>query len=625
MCRLWITTGCVFNDKQITNLKSNLLKCLQSGGPDFQNFVNYENSYSFHSRLAIQDLSEDSNQPYIGKKGSLLVFNGEIFNWPDLFKELKISDEFVPKSDTQFLSWLIENNLLESIIPKFKGFFAFVYYDPKQYSLIVARDCFGVKPLYYSIIENKIPVFSSTSEALVKHPLINPNLDPKSIQIFLRYGFFSHNNSPYQDVYQIKPGSLLKFNLDENYLFKDFHLINDFGISSLPFNKSDTILKRKFDENYFSELLERSCKLRMLSDVPSSLLLSGGIDSSLLALFYSKKLGLNLPCFTLQFENSINGDETEVAKKTAKILGLEHNILCFDTNTISESISKVFDSLDQPFVDTSILPTHILCNLISKSFKVAISADGGDEAYAGYPKYIRNRSIFSKLNKFRYLPKVIFKYLSYSKINPQLIDKAFNSLASYQELHKAIYFQQHQIWKSHTLKKLMKGETYQIDNSQVDDLILNKNLSRLSQLQVLDLSFYMRDDILYKIDRASMANGLELREPFLDQDIVNYGFLINDECKLDKNKGKNCLRNLIHKELPHLSNLKKKGFGIPEDLLKNSEFMKDMSSDGFKHGSILWNFIDKEYVKKLLKNKSLTSNQEWQLKSLIVWANVKNI
>ena len=624
MCRLWITTGCKFNDKQITALNSSLIECLKSGGPDFQNFVHHKNSYSFHSRLAIQDLSSDSNQPYIGNNNSLLVFNGEIFNWPDLYKNLNISDNCKPKSDTQFLSLLIQKNLLEDMISKFKGFFAFVYFDPINFSLLVARDCFGVKPLYYSIIDNKYPVFSSTSEALLKHPLINSNLDPKSIEVFIRYGFFSHNTSPYEDVYQINPGNLLKFNLNESYKFQNINLVKDFGIKTLSFNKPETILGTNFDENYFSKLLEKSCKLRMLSDVPSSLLLSGGIDSSLLALFYSKKLGINLPCFTLQFEESLEGDETNVAKKTAKLLGLEHNILGFDKNTISDSISDVFNSLDQPFIDTSILPTHILCNLISKSYKVAISADGGDESYAGYPKFIRNRSIFSKLKKFRNIPKGFFNFFSESRINNQLFDKAFNSLASDQELFKAIYFQQHQIWKSSIISKLMMGRSTNINQSFYDKFILNKNLSKLSQLQILDLSFYMRDDILYKIDRASMANGLELREPFLDQDIVNYGLLINDECKIYKNKGKNCLRKLIHKELPHLSNLKKKGFGIPEEILNKSEFMKDMFSDCFNKSSKVWDILDKSYVKKLI-NKNLTSNQSWQLRSLIVWASVKNI
>ena len=122
-----------------------------------------------------------------------------------------------------------------------------------------------------------------------------------------------------------------------------------------------------------------------------------------------------------------------------------------------------------------------------------------------------------------------------------------------------------------------------------------------------------------------MANGLELREPFLDQDIVNYGLLVNDESKLYKNKGKNCLRKLIHKELPHLSYLKKKGFGIPEDLLHNSEFMKDFSSDAFNNDSNIWNILDKKFVKQLITSKKLTSNQEWQLRSLIVWSKIKKI
>lgn len=624
MCRLWLTTGCNFNDYEVSILKKDLLNCLSSGGPDYQKFLRFKNSYCFHARLAIQDLTNDSNQPLVTRNSAILVFNGEIFNWPELYDELDIDIER-PQSDTQFLAILLENNLIEKFIDKFKGFFSFVFYDPNTHSILFARDCFGVKPLYFSIINNKYPAFSSTSEALAKHPFSELELDQKGIEIFMRYGFFSHNSSPFKNINQVNPGKLYKCKLNHNDQFDKFIVIKNYGIETLPFNNANQNLNQEFDENYFDHLLKRSCKLRMLSDVPNSLLLSGGIDSSLLALVYSKKLGIDLPCFTLKFTNSAEGDETEVASKTAKILGLHHTILGFDSNSISESISKVFYALDQPFVDTSILPTYILCDLISKSYKVAISADGGDEAFAGYPKYVRNKSINSKLKKLQFLPKNIFNRFAGLNFKNQLLEKIFLSLSSDQELFKAIYFYQHQIWSSTALSKLMYRNADGISHSIYEDLIKNQSLSELAQLQTFDLSFYMRDDILYKIDRASMANGLELREPFLDQDLVNYGLSLTDKSKLYKKSGKNCLRNFIGKELPHLSKLKKKGFGIPEDILQNSEFMKDMSSDIFKKNSKIWDILDKKIVKKFLSDKNLTSNQRWQLKSLIVWSNIKNI
>ena len=624
MCRLWFSLGCQFSDPQVSKLRSDLDRLLLPGGPDFQQLISNQSFTAYHSRLAIQGLTSASNQPFFGRNSSVLLFNGEILNWRHLLSELTLPDDISFDSDTQFLSYILDTGLIEAYINKFKGFFAFVYFSPSLNAVLASRDCYGVKPLYFSLIARQYLSFSSTSEALTCHPYLSNDLNHESFTDFLKYGFFPFCASAFGGIHQFPPGKLIRYSLDEALRcikteeISSFTPIDSFlGVSAsnntLPGFSADTLLEK----------LIESCRLRAVSDVPISLFLSGGIDSSLLALVYSKFLDIKPDCFTLKFDLSSDGDESEVAAITAASLNLNHHILPFSVSDISSSAERVFRSLDQPFVDTSIIPSFILCDFVSRSYKVAISADGGDESYAGYPKYQRFRSIYAKMQSLAWLPSSFFKSLPYTNSLPQQIQKAISAFSSSSSLTESIYFLQHQIWSSSALQEIFPNYHYFSRFNSVEDFKMLPSM--LSSLQFLDLVFYMLDDILYKIDRASMAFGLELREPMLDQDFVNYGLSIPDHYKLARGKSKACLRDLVDQHLPHVSRLPKKGFGIPLDLLYKSEFMQDSLSDSISSSSQIWNILDRSLVLSLLESSSLTDNQEWQLRSLLVWCKTHSI
>ena len=596
---------------------------LLAGGPDFQQLVSTDTFTAYHSRLAIQGLSASSNQPFFGHNSSVLLFNGEILNWRQLLAVTPLPEEVFFESDTQFLSYILDVGLIDACINKFKGFFAFVYYNPSSNTIIASRDCYGVKPLYFSLIANKYITFASTSEALASHPYISKRLNHASFMEFLKYGFFPFGSSAFEGISQFPPGKLIRYRLDSRHQCHSVEELLSFGAIDSFLETFDKYTSSHFSAESLIDKLIASCRLRAVSDVPISLFLSGGIDSSLLAVVYSKFLGIKPDCFTLKFNLSADGDESDTAALTASALNLNHHVLPFSTDDISNSVERVFSSLDQPFVDTSIIPTFILCNFVSSSYKVAISADGGDESYAGYPKYQRFNSIYSKMRPLSWLPSSFFKSLPFIERYPQQLQKAVSVCTSTADLPASIYFYQHQIWALSVLQRLAPSYNSIAGHSSIVDS--RSFPSNLSFLQFLDIIFYMRDDILYKIDRASMSCGLELREPMLDQDFVNYGLCIPDRYKLVDGKSKACLRDLVEQHLPHVSTLPKKGFGIPLDLLYKSEFMQDSLSDCLSSSSQLWSVLDRSFVLSLLESSYLTDNQEWQLRSLLVWCKTHSI
>ena len=623
MCRLWFSAGAEIAGEKLNTLKTQLDKLLEPGGPDHQSIHSQERVIAYHSRLAIQGLNERSNQPFVGKGGSILVFNGEILNWKEILENTSFEGKGQNfESDTQFLAYILDEKIIEQHVSSFRGFFAFVYYDPEENRIIAGRDCFGVKPLYVTKDAGNGIAFASTSEALACHPDIDRRLDCEGFAEYMKYGFFPFGNSAFDGIRQFPAGKLISYKLDRQKEVVEKKEVCSFTPFDIYKKESKRLQGEKISSEVVLSTLIESCKLRALSDVPISLFLSGGIDSSLLALVYSKFLDINPECFTLKFDKSEDGDESEIAILTAKKLGLSHNIVPFDDKDITDSVEKVFLALDQPFVDTSIIPSYILCQKVSSSFKVAISADGGDEAYAGYPKYQRHKSIYSKISKLNFLPREFFNGLPLPKSFPQQIQKLVSVLSTKDRV-KAIYFLQHQIWSNERLDEILKyGWANDLDEIMKEYIEMN---TTLSSVQYLDIIFYMLDDILYKIDRASMACGLELREPMLDQKFVAMGLSIPDEYKLRGNYSKVCLRELVDSYLPHVSQLPKKGFGIPLDLLYKSEFMKDTVSDAVNKNSILWNILNKSKVESLLESEVLTDNQEWQLRSLLVWCKTHNI
>jgi len=627
MCRFWISVGKASTVANIDEvfLKKRLDSFFKNGGPDYQNIIRNQGCTAYHSRLAIQDLTYESNQPFVSRGNDILVFNGEILNWKEILK--LIPDNLLENninSDTKFLNFLLNNELIEKYIDKFRGFFSFVYFSYSKFYVSFGRDCFGVKPLYYAIEDNKFPIFSSTSEAITLNPRISNNLNPESLASYLRFGFYPNKQTPFLGVSEVLPGTYKKLFLNKDYSlnYKKKVIKFDLQNSILP----DVIENNQinFSEKYFMNNLKSACEKRLLSDVPIALLLSGGIDSNLLAWTYTRELGVNLPCFTVAFDQAPNFDESNIAAETCKKLNLSHEIIKFSEVAMQDQILKILGNLDQPFIDTSIIPTTILCNAISKSFKVAISADGGDEGYGGYTKYLENLKFYKYLSKFNFLPNHLFNFLKNTNIKK--LSKIADIFLEKKDLEKSIFFHLHQVLPNNLIDKILINKQDYFDFGCFYENSKNFNsLSKLSQLQYLDICFYLKENILFKIDRASMQNGLELREPFLDQSLIRYGLSLKNEDKITANYGKRCLRKTLADKLPHVEKIRKKGFGVPINIVETFLKSEEFNIENLDYSSSLWSIMDRNTVKNIISNNKLNATQRWHIQSLILWCNLKKI
>ncbi|MBO8219581.1 asparagine synthase (glutamine-hydrolyzing) [Prochlorococcus marinus] len=627
MCRFWISIG---KESSVANIRKEFLKLkldsfFKNGGPDFQNIIRNQGCTAYHSRLAIQDLTYESNQPFVSGGNNILVFNGEIFNWKEILK--LIPNDLLEKninSDTKFLSFLLDNDLIEKYIHKFKGFFSFVYFCSSKFYVSCGRDCFGVKPLYYAYENNKYPIFSSTSEAITLNPAISNSLNPESLGSYLRFGFFPHIKSPFLGINQLLPGTYKKLYLNKDYSLNHKKKIIRFDIEKSIIPKVIKNNNVNFSENYFLNILENACKKRLLADVPISLLLSGGIDSNLLAWIYSEKLGIKLPCFTIAFDNTPKFDESKIASETCRILNLRHEIIKFSEVAMQDKILEIMKNLDQPFIDTSIIPTTLLCSTISNQFKVAISADGGDEGFGGYTKYLENFKFYKYFSKLNFLPDEFFRISN--KIDINRFSKIADIFLENKDLDKSIFIHQHQVWPNKIIDKILLNKQEQFDFGCFYKSFEKFNsLSNLSQLQFIDMSFYLKDNILFKINRASMQHGIELREPLLDQDLITYGLSLRSEDKISRKKGKICLRKMLSDKLPHVQNIKKKGFGVPISTVKSFLENREFDIDNLDLSSNLWSVFDRSFVKSLLSKNNLSITQRWHIQSLILWCYLKKI
>ena len=479
-----------------------------------------------------------------------------------------------------------------------------------------------MKPLYIGFTKSKKFILSSSQEAISIHPNFERNLSENGIQTYLQYGFFPDINCIFKNIFSCPQGHLWEIVYDFEVSEINSKLIKDFSLNEKNLKKEYKFKTEQiFSEKKFFKIFDKVCNYRLLSDVPCALLLSGGIDSSLVAWTYAKRLNKKIPCYTLAFEGENVENELDIALETSRVLNLEHNIVKFNYETI-DKLFLIKENLDQPFIDNAIIPLSIISEEISKSYKVAISADGGDEIFGGYPKYKRSLRNLNFLKKFEFLKIFSNNLIKKSSFIPNKLYKILCAVSKSDKLINSIYYSQHMVMNYSIINKVLQNNIYPFE----DDFLIEffNFLPELTQIQMMDINFYLKGDILYKSDMASMSKGLEIREPFLDQEIVNYGLSLKESEKINQYQ-KSCLRKLISKLLPHVAYQKKKGFEIPLNILNKSHFMQDSISDIINKNSLLWEYLDKKQVRKLIYSNKLNSYNNWQLRSLLAWCNSKNI
>jgi asparagine synthase (glutamine-hydrolysing) len=540
-----------------------------------------------HRRLSILDLSPAGHQPMVCFADRyVIVYNGEIYNHLELRREIESGDKSIlwrSHSDTEtllagFLMWGIY-----ATVRKCVGMFAFAVWDKVERVLTLGRDRFGEKPLYYGWQgegEDATFLFGSEIKALQVHPAFCGSIDRNSLCLLMRYSYIPAPHSIYQNIFKLLPGHLLTVTLTHrDPVLKQYWSLSEVcetGVSK-PYIGTDV---QTVDE--LERLLKSAVRHQMMADVPLGAFLSGGIDSSTVVALMQSQSAEAIKTFTIGFNES-GYDEALYAKAVAKHLGTDHTELYVTPQQAMDVIPKLSNLYSEPFSDSSQIPTFLVSQLARKKVTVSLSGDAGDELFAGYNRYIVTRNLWSKISR---IPKVM--RLNASKRITSISPQHWDSL-----LKVVDYFLPNALQMSNPGEKLHKGAGV-LTSDTIDELYLKlvthwephelviggqepvtalrgnrlplKGLDDVQRMMALDTMTYLSDDILVKIDRASMGVSLEGRVPFLDHRVAEFAWSLPQHLKLRDGVGKWALRQVLYRYVPkELIERPKMGFGIPID------------------------------------------------------------
>ncbi len=596
-----------------------------------------------HQRLSIIDITSAGSQPMQSfSKRYVLTFNGEIYNHLEIRNELKINNSKIiwrGNSDTETLIEAIDFWGIEITLKKIDGMFAFGLWDKKTHSLILARDRIGEKPLYYGWQgegNNKVFLFGSELKALKVHPEFKGEINTDTIPLQLRYNCIPAPYSIYKNIYKLQPGHYLDL---KEYDLKKGLIPNTKNYWSLH----NTVIYGKNNQLKLSDLdfqidLERQLKLsvkkQMMSDVPLGAFLSGGIDSSLVVALMQSESNKKIKTFTIGFSEN-DYDEAIYAKKIANHLGTNHTELYVSSKNALDIIPQLPTIYDEPFSDSSQIPTIILSRLAKKHVKVALSGDAGDELFCGYNRYLISKKFSNILNLMPLnLRKILASaikvippqnWLRYSKFLPK--NNQYNNFGD--KLHKGadvlgvrtqfdLYYKLRSHW--HNPSEIIKNcyEPTTLLNKFKSEL---KNLDSQNQMMFLDMLTYLPDDILVKLDRAAMSSSLETRVPFLDHKLIEYSWQIPHSLKFRNRQGKWILRKILNKYVPkNYFDRPKMGFGVPidnwlrgplRDWAENLLNEKRLKQEGY--------FSEKIIRDKWIEHQSGKKNWQYQLWDVLMF------
>ncbi len=545
-----------------------------------------------HRRLAILDLSPLGAQPMISPDDRYaIVFNAEIYNFEVLKSALERSGhQFRSHSDPELMLAAIVEWGVAAAVKRFVGMFAFALWDMQERVLHLGRDRIGEKPLYYGWVGNTL-LFGSELKALVAHPQWVGKIDRNALSLFIRYGYIPAPHSIYQGIQKLSPGTIISFATEEAQTaqpvaYWDLQTVVKAGIEN-PFVGSDAEAIDRLDT-----LLRQTIRSQMVADVPLGGFLSGGIDSSTVVALMQAQSTQSIATLSIGFEEQ-QYNEAEYAPSVAQHLGTAHTELYVKAKDALEIIPKLPHLYDEPFADSSQIPTFILSKLTHQYVTVSLSGDAGDELFGGYSRYFKYIDIWQKIDRLpmqigrlcaglmKALPPDKWNALvdNISRIIPPLrqfkpgdkIQRVGNILSSKRPL--GLYAQ---------LVSLCQNPTQIVLNSTETETIVDRppawldlDLDFASQMMYLDSMTYLPDDILVKVDRAAMGVSLESRVPFLDPQIIEFAWQLPRSMKFRDRQGKWLLRQVLYKYVPQqLIDRPKMGFGVPIDLWLRNELRR---------------------------------------------------
>jgi asparagine synthase (glutamine-hydrolysing) len=588
-------------------------QALQKRGPDFQDIHLDEWICLGHRRLSIIDTRDVANQPmWDEQKRFSIIFNGEIFNYKELRSDLqKKGIHFTTESDTEVLLKLYVHEK-ENGLNKLNGFFSFCIYDKEEQSLFLARDRFGIKPLLYLFDEDKF-IFASEMKSLVKYG-IEKEIDYTSLYTYLQLNYIPAPDSIFKKVKKLLPGHYAKVTRQKLEIEQYYSIPyngqrhNDHGLSTIDYEQAKIKLKK---------LLEESVQKRLVADVPLGSFLSGGIDSSIVTGLASKHKP-NLHTFSIGFRDEKFFDETHFARLVAKHFQTDHTVFSLTNNDLYAHVNSILDYFDEPFADSSAIAVYILSKETRKHATVALSGDGADELLAGYNKHA---AFYRSINK-GWKENVVGGLHPLWKLLPQSRNSSLSNkvrqLNRFSEGLKLNTQERYWRWAGYAKENeafdLLNGSSQkQLDQEyQTRKQELLKDIpakAELNDILLTDTKFVLPNDMLTKVDLMSMANGLEVRVPFLDYELVNFIFSLPSSFKINGQMRKRILKDAFRDFLPpELYNRPKKGFEVP--LLKwlRNEMKSLINDDLLSEKFITEQNIFKYHEIKKLKQQLFSSN-----------------
>ena len=566
-------TGCLqpgLDDSAWRSLLGQMTMQLRHRGPDGQGmwFDAQAGVGLGHRRLAIIDTSQAASQPMSSPSGRFMItYNGEVYNFQELRNVLtRKGYVFRSSSDTEVVLAAFERWGVRKALDRFAGMFAFAAWDRQEHVLYLARDRLGIKPLYYSWCKGAL-VFGSQLRAVSVHPDFQTDLSQTALQLYLRFGYVPSTHTIYRKAHRVAPGTLLKVGADSQ------------GMKVVRYWSIEKTARRSLEQPFpggeraalieLERLLKGAVDSRRIADVPLGALLSGGVDSSTVVALMQQGSDRRVKTFSIGFLEK-EYDESHYARRVARRLGTDHTELSVSPREAMLVIPKLSEYYDEPFADSSQIPTLLVSHLASRQVKVVLSGDGGDELFAGYSRYFRIQRNWRRISRIpspirtaiAHLPQshqgwgrlslgVFHRYLSYLKVG---------SLAE-------MYRQGTSIWEPTRI--MLPGGNSVPEQGLLPTVDWIPKDARLAEREILQMMYwdtlmYLPDDILTKVDRASMAFGLEARVPLLDHRIVEFAWRLPLENKVRKDRGKVILRKLLEKYLPaSLVHRPKAGFGVP--------------------------------------------------------------
>ena len=621
MCGIVGIIGAKHDDLRV--ILQGMVKVLHHRGPDASGLWidPYFGIGLGHTRLSILDLSEEGSQPMASDSGRYVItFNGEVYNCLDLRRELEQCDHtFRGHSDTEVMLAAFEEWGIEKSVNRFGGMFAFAVWDRLERNLTVARDRLGKKPLYYGWI-GKSFVFSSELKALHCHAGFQGQINRNAQALYLRFNYVPAPYCIYQGLYKLPAGCLLTIPLDKADRTFDLSPFPDDQNEWKPFRywSAREVAQNGCEYPYrgterdaineLDHLLLDAVRLRMVADVPLGAFLSGGVDSSLIVALMQAQSTRPVKTFTIGFHEQ-EFDEAQYANKISRHLGTDHTELYVTPSQTMTVIPRLPELYDEPFSDSSQIPTFLISELARQDVTVSLSGDGGDELFGGYNRYFLCQSINRTLFSF---PSIIknglasgIRMLSPARWNtflgkvipllPKRLRMAHpgDKLFKFAELlsmrdPEGIYYGLVSHWKDPNSVVL---DSVPLPTSLTDRRAWADVPTIIEQMMYLDLVTYLPDDILVKVDRASMGVSLECRCPLLDYRVVEFAWRLPTALKIRDGQGKWILRQVLNRYVPRqLIERPKIGFGIPIDswlrgpLREWAEFLLDerrLRDEGF--------------------------------------------